>query len=812
MLCPHDKLTDTGKIPTMISEKTIHTLELHKVLDRLAKLTTFSAGADLAYELTPTVDLEEAQTWQRETAEVRALFENKTNVSLGGAHDIRDIAMAAQRGVMIDATVLLDIRTTLRRGMTVKRMLGRMDYQYPLLAEIVSEVEECANVQDAIGLAIDDAGEVKDTASPRLAIIRRDLKIAFDRLQTRLNRLISTQSKAQYLQEPIITMRNGRYVIPLIADHKGKIPGVVHDSSSSGATLFIEPLETVELNNQWRELQLEEEKEIRRILLALSAMVGEESEKIVRTVEVLAYLDLVFAKARLADEMKAVSPTLVPVKAKESNAEHPGTTIFLKGARHPLLTGSVVPIDVEFDDDTWVLVITGPNTGGKTVSLKTVGLMSLMAQCGLHLPVEEARLSIFKGIFADIGDEQSIEQSLSTFSSHITNTIHILRECDSESLVLLDEVGAGTDPAEGAALARAILTHLRNRRVTTMVTTHHPELKIYSVETPGVRNASVEFDLETLAPTFRLIIGLPGRSNALAIATRLGMDAGIINDARSMIATEDLVADDLLDEIHRTRELIRRQHDEVAQLKQELQAEKDELRARLDVIEDERRDVINAARRHAEEELEEFRKEMRRLRNDLRAAGLPLETLRAVQAAAEKIAEYGIQPMEKTEDDEPDFIPHLGDTVWLETLNAEGIVDEVAGTEAVIQVGSLRVRAGLHELQKRNRSQRRQMKRGHVRKYDSSAVRYEKGASPGIELDLRGERVESAIEKLENYVDAAYTAGLPFARIIHGKGTGALRKAVREIVDTHPLISKVETGHPNEGGDGVTVIHMVPIT
>lgn len=796
----------------MISEKTIHTLELHKILDRLAKLTTFSAGADLAYELTPTVDLEEAQIWQRETEEVRALFENKTNISLGGARDVRDISISAQRGVMIDAEVLLDIRTTLRRGMTIKRTLGRMDNQYPLLANVAQEIEECPELQDAIGNAIDDNGEVKDSASAKLAIIRRDLKIAFDKLQTRLNRIITTSSKAQYLQETIITMRNGRYVVPLKADYKGKIPGVVHDSSSSGATLFIEPLETVELNNQWRELQLEEEKEIRRILLALSALVGDESEKIVRTVEVLAYLDLVFAKARLAEEMKGVQPTLVPFKQKASNADHPGSTVFLKGARHPLLTGNVVPIDVEFDESTWVLVITGPNTGGKTVSLKTVGLMCLMAQCGLHLPLEEAQLSVFQGIFADIGDEQSIEQSLSTFSAHMTNTISILKECDSKSLVLLDEVGAGTDPAEGSALARAILTHLRNRRVTTMVTTHHPELKIYSVETPGVRNASVEFDLDTLAPTYRLIIGLPGRSNALAIATRLGLDEALIEDARSMVATEDLVADDLLDEIHRTREMIRRQHDEVSQLRQELQTEKDDLRARLDTIEDERRDVINAARRHAETEMEEFRKELKQLRNEMRTAGLPLETLRAVQAAADKIAQYGIQPMEKAEDEEPDFIPHLGDVVWLETLNAEGTVNEVDGNEAVVQVGSLRVRAGLHELQKRNRSQRRQMKRGHVRKYQTDEVHYEKGTSPGLELDLRGERVESALEKLDQYVDAAYTAGLPFARIIHGKGTGALRKAVREVVDTHPLISKVETARPNEGGDGVTVIHMVAIT
>ena len=797
----------------MINEKSTVVLELHKILDRLAKETHFSAGADLAYELQPSVDLEEAQIWQRETAEARALYENKTNISLGGVRDVRDISISAQRGVLIEAHVLLDIRTTLKRGLTIKRTLGRMDHEYPLLADLVAEIEECKPVQDAIDGAIDDNAEIRDSASARLAIIRRDLKVALDKLHNRLNRLINS-GQAQYLQETLITTRNGRYVVPLKADNKGKIPGVVHDTSASGATLFIEPLDTVELNNAWRELQLEEEKEIRRILLALSGMVGDYSESIVRTVEVLGYLDLVLAKARLADRANAVQPRLVGFERKTTQAGHPGSTIYLKGARHPLLTDNVVPIDVEFDESTWVLVITGPNTGGKTVSLKTVGLLTLMAQCGLHLPVEEAMLSVFEGVHADIGDEQSIEQSLSTFSAHMNNTIRILEQCDSRSLVLLDEVGAGTDPAEGSALARAILNYLRNRSVTTMVTTHHPELKIYSVETPGVRNASVEFDLETLAPTYRLIIGLPGRSNALAIATRLGLNPEIIENARSMVATEDLVADDLLDEIQRTREQTRQQYEAAEAARRELEEHNADLQARLDKIEDERRNVINSARRHAEEELTDFRKEIKRLRNEMRTAGLPLETIRAVQAAAEKIAEYGFDPLEEPVKGatDSDFIPQLGDTVWLQTLNAEGTVIELDDDEAMVQVGTLKVRAGFDEMQRRNRSQKRQMKRGHVRSYASEAVKVPETRSPGLELDLRGQRVETALEKLDFYIDAAYTSGLPFGRIIHGKGTGALRKAVRDHLTTHPLVSKVETARPNEGGDGVTVIHMVPIT
>lgn len=800
-----------------MNEKTTHVLELHKILDRLAGFTTFAAGADLARELFPTTDLEEARQWQRETSEARMMFENKVNTSLGGARDVRSEVITATRGIVIEPRVLIDIRQTLRRATTVKRTIGRMKGTYPLLAEVAGEIEECAEVQSEIERVLDDNGEIKDTASPQLAVIRRDLKIAFDRLQTKLQRMISATSNQPYLQEQIITTRNGRYVIPLKADHKGKIPGVVHDSSSSGATLFIEPLETVELNNRWRELQLDEEKEIRRILAALTELIGNYSDMIVRTVEVLAYLDLVFAKAKYADALRAVEPHLVAFREAKAGSDHPGSTIFLTGARHPLLSGNVVPIDVEFDDNTWVLVVTGPNTGGKTVSLKTVGLLCLMAQCGLHVPAERARLSVFAGVYADIGDEQSIEQSLSTFSSHMTNTIGILRECDSRSLVLLDELGAGTDPAEGSALARAVLTHLLRRRVTTMVTTHHPELKIYSVETPGVRNASVEFDLETLAPTYRLIIGLPGRSNALAIARRLGLDEAILEDARGMVATEDLIADDLLDEIHRTREDIRRQQAAIAEMREQIEQERAELVVRLNSSEEERRNIIAAARRDMQRELDEFRQEMRRLRKDLREASLPLDSLRQVQSVLDGLGAQITQPIVNAVDLPADstWAPKLGDAVWLETLKSEGTIVELERDEATVQIGSLRVRSKIAELKKPTRSEAKELKRRRTSAYAPDAVpemTTPKPASPGLELDLRGTRVEDAIERLEEYIDAAYLSGLPFARIIHGKGTGALRRAVQDLVRQHPLISKVTAAAPKEGGDGVTIIHIASQT
>jgi DNA mismatch repair protein MutS2 len=796
-----------------MNDKTYHVLELNKVLERLASFTTFSAGAELARGLLPTVSLNEARVWQRETREARLMFTNQINISTAGARDVRDAALGAVRGITVDPQVLLNIRGTLRRATTLRRTVGRMKGPYPILSEIINGAEECLELQEEIARVLDEnSGQVKDSASVQLAGLRRDIKIAFDRLQTKLQRMVTSSANAPMLQEALFTMRGGRYVIPLKAEHKGKIPGIVHDASSSGATLFIEPLETVELNNKWRELQLDEEKEVRRILAALTDQVGREAERIVRTVEVLAQVDLILAKAKYADSLKAVEPDLVEFGTRPS-PDHPGSTIALRGARHPLLTGNVVPIDVEFDENTWVMVVTGPNTGGKTVSLKTVGLFCLMAQCGLHLPAEEARLTVFEGVYADIGDEQSIEQSLSTFSAHMKNTIQILREIDGRSLVLLDELGAGTDPGEGSALARAILTWLRDRHVTTMVTTHHPELKVYSVETPGVRNASVEFNLETLAPTYRLIVGLPGRSNALAIATRLGLNADIIADARTMVATEDLIADDLLDEIHRTREDIRRQQESITEMRLEIEETRSELSARLSTADDERRNIIASARRDMQKELDDFRREVKRLRTQMRDASLPLEALREVQAAADKVEGTLSMPIKDDPQipDDRDWTPRLGDAVWLETLKAEGTIVEIDREAAMVQVGTLKVRAKLRELKQPTRAEKKVTKRKHASAYEPAPeLVAPRAASPGLELDLRGRRVEDAVSQLEEYIDAAYLSGLPFARIIHGKGTGALRKAVQERLREHTLIQRAVPAPPKEGGDGVTIIYIAP--
>ncbi|GAB1420390.1 endonuclease MutS2 [Anaerolineales bacterium] len=798
---------------TMILEKTIHTLEFHKILERLSHYSTFSATEALILELQPSTDLEEVRMWQNETAEALELLNANTTLSVRGARDVREEAINAQRGVVIEVSVLLDIRYTLRRAGTLRRILERMSAQYPLMAKMVEGLMDCPDLQDSIERSIGDDGEVKDTASAKLAIIRRELKVSFDNLQNKLNRIVNSRTNQTLLQESIITMRGGRYVIPLKAEHKGKIKGIIHDSSSSGVTLFIEPLETVELNNKWREYQIEEEKEIRRILMALTEEVAEYTEDIIRAVEILAYVDFTFSKARFAVDIHAIKPKMVGFQRDPKYPNHPGSVIELENARHPLLGDDAVPLTIGFGEGTVSLVVTGPNTGGKTVALKTVGLMALMAQSGLHLPVSDAKLSVFEGIFADIGDEQSIEQSLSTFSSHLTNIIGILDKCDSHSLVILDEMGAGTDPAEGSALARALLIRLLEKQVTNMVSTHHPELKVFAVETPGARNASMEFNVETLAPTYRLIVGLPGRSNALAIAQRLGLDMEIIEIARSMVATEDLIADDLLDEIQRTREEIGRQNQEITEIKARLSEEYDILRGRLDHIEDERRDILRAARRNAENEIKDFQKEIKSLKREMDKARMPLDTLNALQEATGKVVEATYQPLDEEAIEMPpetDWDPKIGDTVFMDTLNSEGVIVELDIKNATVEVGNLRIKAKLKDLRKRTRSEKRDEVRGRKQYQKSGSTIPPQVKSPGLELDLRGLMVEEAIEKLDRYIDAAYTSGLPFGRIIHGKGTGRLRQAVREFTDGHPLISKITAAEANEGGSGVTIIHMVP--
>jgi DNA mismatch repair protein MutS2 len=814
--------TELPRLQIIMNDKSAHTLELPKILHQLAHYTAFSASHELALDLTPTPYLDEALDRQQETTEARILLESHDHITVGGARDVRPDVTAASRGVILEPHTLLDIKYTLRQATTLRRIITRLRGQFPMLASIAERLEECTALQGEISRVLDDEGEIMDSASPKLANIRRELRVAFDRLQSKLYGVIHNPNNARFLQEVLITQRHGRYVVPLKAEFKSKIPGIVHDQSSSGATLFVEPLSTVELNNAWRELQLEEENEIRRILRELCDMVAHEARYIGRTVETLAALDLIFAKATYADALDAAAPELVPFR-EGAPPPHPGSTIHLLEARHPLLNPQeVVPIDVTLDEDTYVLVITGPNTGGKTVALKTVGLLALMAQCGLHLPVkEESRISVFKEIFADIGDEQSIEQSLSTFSSHMTNIIDILDTADTESLVILDELGAGTDPAEGSALAMALLDDLVDRSVTTLVSTHHPELKIYGHETVGVSNASVEFDLATLAPTFRLVMGLPGRSNALAIADRLGLPERIIESARGRVGTDDLIADDLIEEIHKKRDETRRAAAASMQSFTAAEELRAELRGRLHNIEQERQHVLAEARAEAEDELAALRGEIRRIRKQLTAAAQPLDVIKQVEDETRELEEDLLPlPVPEPLTDLPDDVEQgrqfrVGDLVWVTTLNAEGQITELSADEAEVMVGRLRLRAKLDDLLYRSKTESKRDKKQKARqgrRADTSApeVTAPRVASPGLELDLRGQTIEDAVPTMEDYLDAAYMSGLPFVRIIHGKGTGALRSAVRDRLHGHPLVKQYETGQPKEGGDGVTVVKLVP--
>jgi len=785
-----------------MNSKYLQILELPKILERLAEHTSFSAGRKLALSLQPSPDLDEVARRQGETGEARALLDARADVSLGGARDVRPLVDRAEHSAVLLPSELLDVHGTLVSGRTLRRAITRLRNQFPLLASTAGRIEECPGVVAEIARCINDRAEVVDGASQSLARIRRELREAHQRLLAKLDRIVASSSNADFLQEAFVTQRGGRYVIPLKSDFKGRIPGIVHDQSASGATVFIEPLSTVGLNNRWRELQLEEEREVQRILAGLSNLVAEEGEFIERTVESLAELDLAFAKARYAEEIEGIEPKLVTFR-KVAGGLHPGSSIQLIKARHPLIDPArVVPIDVHLDDDYFIVIITGPNTGGKTVSLKTVGLLSLMAQCGLAIPAAEgSTLSVFSNIYADIGDEQSIEQSLSTFSAHVTNVINILDRAGEHSLVLLDDLGAGTDPGEGSAIARALLSHLLQQRVTAFISTHYPELKVYAHTTPGVENACVEFDLETLSPTYELSIGLPGRSNAFAIARRLGLSPEIVSAAESLVSPESLETESLLAEIKQAHQeaLTSQEAADVARHRaEELERE---LRQELGDIEKTRRDILGTAREEAQQQIEEVRAELRKIRVGMGMAAITQEW---VAQAEDELTSLEPQPVEPVV--QPRFMPQeplgLGDTVWVAGLQATGEITELAGDEAEVQVGSFRIRARVSDLELRGKAAKPEI--------TERAVSVPRVSSPGLELNLRGQTVEEVLPRLDKYLNDAYLAGLPQVRVIHGKGTGTLRRVVREFVASHPLVASHRPGDRYEGGEGATVVELVP--
>ncbi|MBI5840583.1 MAG: endonuclease MutS2 [Chloroflexi bacterium] len=804
-----------------MDSKTLNVLEYPKILERLVAFCDFSASMDLARSLEPTNSYNLALARLAETTEARKLLSIQ-DVGIGAAHDIRPQADLAARGGVLDSQALMDVKSTLISCRDLKKTFDKKSDEYPHLSQIAFGLPDTHGLVDAITRIISERGDVLDSASPKLADIRRNLRLAHDRLMSKLQKYVTDSKTVSMLQEAIITQRDGRYVIPLRAEFKGKIKSIVHDQSSSGATLFVEPLPIVEANDQIRELQLAERDEERRILAEVSAQVGAHATELKYGVENLAVLDLVFAKAKYAEELKASEPILQDMsKVKGQKSSDLRLSIFdfkLIQARHPLLNpDTVVPIDFDPRPGTHAVVITGPNTGGKTVSLKTVGLLVLMAQSGLHVPAQSgSELPCFDSVYADIGDEQSIEQSLSTFSGHITNIIRILKKADSRSLVILDELGAGTDPQEGAALARSILAHLLERGITSLVATHYPELKTFAHSTEGVVNASLEFDIKTLRPTYKLTIGLPGRSNALLIAQRLGLDEKLVAAAKAEVNPDELRADKLLDDIRKERNRTSREREKLEKARAKLEAQTRELEKRLEKIEDERRETIAKARAEGELEVAVLKRNIDSLKSQLRKAHQPLEAIKAIEQKMEKMEEKVEAPVERkprTEDGVPSTVHgqsslRLGERVFVGTLNSEGVVTALGESDAEVQIGSLRVRARLADLVRKsgeqmsvnsNQSPVIGMQSGGARHTSSVA------SSPGLELNLRGKLVDEGLDDLEKYLERAYSAGLLFVRIIHGKGTGRMREAVRTALKDSPYVSSFEEPKDSEGGAGVTV-------
>ena len=780
-----------------MDEKSLQTLELPLVLAQLAKHCDFSVSHELALQLQPTTDLREAQGRQQETTSARLFLKTHPQSSIGSARDVRAISERAARNATLLPNELVEIRNTLSAARVLKTVILTTNEDYTLLRAHATKIPNLPQLEKELGRALDEVGKVVNAASPLLAEIRQNLTGAHDRLMQALERIIQNPRNTEFLQEKLITQRADRYVIPLKANFKGRIRGIVHDQSTSGATLFIEPLATLDLNNQWRELQIAERDEVKKVLHTLSEGVGAKSNQIILIVETLAVLDLAFARARYAEALHATEPELIdaPITTKASGRSCP---IRMQDARHPLLQPEcVVPINFNLDPGTNIVVITGPNTGGKTVALKTIGLLALMSACGLQLPVKAgATLPIFSGIFADIGDEQSIEQNLSTFSSHIGNITRILATVNAHSLVLLDEIGAGTDPDEGSALAQSLLQDLLQRGATTLVSTHYQRLKVFSHNTPSAINASVEFDPDTLAPVYHLTIGLPGRSNALAIAQRLGIPDKIIEGAQRLITDKDRKADKMLADIHRQRNKARNKLEQSEAILLQAKEQEAELTRRLASIDQERREILLHTHRKAQDEISTIRDEIKILRRQLRASGLPLQALQQIEHQASTLE----QQTQLTDTHKPEDKLRLGDQVRIERLQTDGIITALSVRDAEVQIGRLRIRAGLDELHPSSV----EIHTDSSQQNSSETVQWNT-TSPGMELHLRGQNIEDGMEILDRYLNAALLANLPWVCIVHGKGTGKMRQAVRDVLRNHPEVKSFRPGGHTEGGDGVTV-------
>jgi DNA mismatch repair protein MutS2 len=782
-------------------------LEFPLIRDRLAELTSFGPSRRLAETLEPSTDPVIVARRLDETDQARSLLEDRPGVGIGAAHDIGPLVERAARGGRLDPEAFLAIAETLDAIARLATSLA--DERRPLLRELGRELHPLPAVRSTLGRSFDPVGELLDTASPRLGGLRAAVRIAYDRLRRRLDALVGAEL-GNALQEPIVTLRNGRYVVPVKAEARSRVKGIVHDSSGSGQTLFIEPLVAVELGNTWREAQVAEQEEVERILDELSAFIAANAAALRESLDAMARFDLWAAKATMAGDMDA---------SRAETADRP--EVVLLSARHPGLTGHVVPIDVRIGDGYTALVVTGPNTGGKTVTLRTVGLLSLMHQAGLHIPAEAgSRLPVWRDVFADIGDEQSVAQSLSTFSGHLRRITAIVAEAGPSTLVLLDELGAGTDPTEGSALAQALLDHFIRAGAIVAATTHYAELKAYAHTTPGATNAAVEFDLETLSPTYHLTIGLPGGSQAFAIAERLGLPDSIVADARSRLSESQRSFEATLAAIRATEgetsDALERARVAEAKAAEALRtAEEERRRARR-----ERDQQVTAARDEADRLVDELRTEVAATRRALERETVTEASLDAAVARAEAIAgrlppKAGPAAAAETTAAEPRRWK-VGDRARSRAGGWEGRIAalERGGRRGTLEAGGMRVTVEVDDLVPALGSSavgmgsRASAGGATEATSNAAALRLARARAVASSLDLRGARVEEALEALDRYLDDASVAGLRSVTVIHGLGTGALRDAVRAAAAEHPLVRDARPGERGEGGDGATVVSL----
>lgn len=787
-----------------MDDKIFKTMEYQKIIDQLVGYSQTIMGKQAAESLRPVTDLEEVKTLLQATDEAFKVDRLKGAPGFGGIVDITPAVKRARIGGTLNPHELLGVATTLEGSRRIKRYIASMDEEHEvrLLFTLADSLSEQKPLEDAIKRCIDDSSEVLDSASPELAQIRRELRGGEGRIREKLENMIRSSTVSKMLQDQLITIRGDRFVIPVKAEYRAHFGGIVHDQSGSGATLFIEPESIVAMNNKLRETRLKEEREIEVILQKLTALVGEQAELLLYDSDVLGQLDFIFAKARLAREMKATLPRM-----------NDRGFLKLRKGRHPLIPlEQVVPIDVELGNQYTTIIVTGPNTGGKTVTLKTIGLLSLMAMSGLFVPSEDgSQLCVFDAIYADIGDEQSIEQSLSTFSSHMTNIISILKNMTPKSLVLLDEVGAGTDPAEGSALAIAILEHIHALGCRMVATTHYSELKAYAYERKGVINASMEFDVNTLSPTYRLLVGVPGRSNAFAIAERLGLPERILEFARGEVKEEDLRVENMIASLEQNRLGAEQERETAEKLRRELEVLRSKHAAELEKLEQQRDKRLEKAEQEASSIIAKARQEAEKIIEDLR---------KLAQEEGAAVKQHKLIAVRKQLDDaEPERRKKTGatrkaakqprriepgDEVMVYSLNQKGHVVELAGSkEAVVQLGIMKMKVSLDDMEliaSAPVNKPVQRTAANVKRTRDENVR--------TELDLRGTNLEEALIEVDRFIDEAYLANLGQIYIIHGKGTGILRSGISDYLRRHKHIKSYRLGNYGEGGNGVTVAEL----